>query len=304
MAERAADWSEHDLGAPLRPGAADQRARRARRDARPPARPRRVGHPVRAAAHLRARPRAPHAAHRDPGLGRPRPPARRRRPGRPARTSDQISVSAREMSAVITTLLDLARDRTTPGRRGVPRRRPRARRWSRQPPVGSRCWTAPRESTARIAAPAGLVVRAVAPLVDNAARHARSCVVIEAVDHPDRVELVVRRRRRGDRPRRRCEALRAGGVRRRWRRPRPRDRAAGGAVVRCGRARRRARRRREVRRRLPGRAPEALTHGQVVGRSGARRWCGAGPPPPWRACSPGQVRTGRRAGTAIGPGAG
>lgn len=47
-------------------------------------------------------------------------------------------------------------------------------------------------STARIAAPAGLVVRAVAPLVDNAARHARSRVVIEAVDHPDRVELVVR----------------------------------------------------------------------------------------------------------------
>jgi signal transduction histidine kinase len=36
-----------------------------------------------------------------------------------------------------------------------------------------------------------LVVRAVAPIVDNAARHARHRVVIEAADRPDRVDLVV-----------------------------------------------------------------------------------------------------------------
>lgn len=102
----------------------------------------------------------------------------------------QISLSAREMSAVITTLLDLARDRTTPGQEGchvadlVP---------GLVAAAAGRVEVLDRTqgSTARIAAPAGLVLRAVAPLADNAARHARSRVVIEAVDHPDRVELVV-----------------------------------------------------------------------------------------------------------------
>ena len=91
----------------------------------------------------------------------------------------QISLSAREMSAVITTLLDLARDRTTPGQEGchvadlVP---------GLVAAAAGRVEVLDRTqgSTARIAAPAGLVLRAVAPLVDNAARHARSRVVIEA----------------------------------------------------------------------------------------------------------------------------
>ena len=39
MAERATEWSEHDLDAPLRARTADQRARRAGRDPRPPPRP-------------------------------------------------------------------------------------------------------------------------------------------------------------------------------------------------------------------------------------------------------------------------
>jgi two-component system, OmpR family, sensor kinase len=46
-------------------------------------------------------------------------------------------------------------------------------------------------SSARIAAPRDLVVRAVAPLVDNAARHARRRITFTASDQPDRVELVV-----------------------------------------------------------------------------------------------------------------
>jgi signal transduction histidine kinase len=46
-------------------------------------------------------------------------------------------------------------------------------------------------SSARIAAPRDLVVRAVAPLVDNAVRHARSKVTFTAADHPDHVELTV-----------------------------------------------------------------------------------------------------------------
>ena len=102
----------------------------------------------------------------------------------------QIAVSAREMSAVITTLLDLARDRTTPGRDGchVADVMP-----ALVAAAAGRVEVLDRTegSTARIAAPAALVVRAVAPLVDNAVRHARSRVVIEAIDHPDRVELVV-----------------------------------------------------------------------------------------------------------------
>jgi signal transduction histidine kinase len=46
-------------------------------------------------------------------------------------------------------------------------------------------------SAASIAAPRDLVVRAIRPLVDNAVHHARSTVILAAVDHPDRVELTV-----------------------------------------------------------------------------------------------------------------
>jgi signal transduction histidine kinase len=102
----------------------------------------------------------------------------------------QIAASAREMGTVITTLLDLARDRTTSGREEC--------RLADVVPAlvataGDRVAVVDRTSasTARIAAPAGLVVRAVSPVVVNAARHARRRVVIEAVDHPDHVELVV-----------------------------------------------------------------------------------------------------------------
>ena len=111
---------------PFRPGAPEQRARRARRDARPPARPRRVGHPVRAAAHLRARPRAPHAAHRDPGVGRPRPPPRRRGPGRAGGPPPDLPLRPRDVRGDH----DPARPRSGPydaRAGGVPRRRPRAR---------------------------------------------------------------------------------------------------------------------------------------------------------------------------------
>ena len=101
----------------------------------------------------------------------------------------QISASARDMAGVITTLLDAARDSTATGR---------ACRVVDVVPglvaaAADRVEVVDRTagSSARIAAPADLVVRAVAPIVDNAARHARRRVVIEAVDHPDRVELVV-----------------------------------------------------------------------------------------------------------------
>ena len=101
----------------------------------------------------------------------------------------QISASARDMAGVITTLLDAARDNAGTGRT--------CRVADVLPGLvataGDRVTVDDRTagSSARIAAPADLVLRAVAPIVDNAARHARQCVVIEAVDLPDRVELVV-----------------------------------------------------------------------------------------------------------------
>jgi two-component system OmpR family sensor kinase len=104
---------------------------------------------------------------------------------------EEIAESAREMSAVIRTLLDIAREGSTagrdqtctvsdvvPGLLGV---------------VDDRLAVDDRtgSSSARIAAPRDLVVRAVAPLVDNAVRHARSKVTFTAADHPDHVELTV-----------------------------------------------------------------------------------------------------------------
>ncbi|QIG43649.1 HAMP domain-containing histidine kinase [Nocardioides anomalus] len=104
---------------------------------------------------------------------------------------EQISASAREMAGVIATLLDIARDGTAAGRDQtclVAEVAP-----ALQAAVGGRAVVEDRTaaSSARIAAPAALVVRAVSPVVDNAVRHARGRVVLDAVDHPDHVLLAV-----------------------------------------------------------------------------------------------------------------
>ena len=103
----------------------------------------------------------------------------------------QISSSARDMARVISTLLDIARD-------GVSRGRDQTCRLSDVVPqlvaaAGDRVAVVDltSDSTARIAASGDLVVRAVSPLVDNAVRHARGQVRFEARDLADRVELVV-----------------------------------------------------------------------------------------------------------------
>ncbi|RYB93682.1 HAMP domain-containing histidine kinase [Nocardioides oleivorans] len=104
----------------------------------------------------------------------------------------QISASARDMAGVISTLLDIARDGTTVGRE-------QACRMAEVVPgllaaAGDDVEVVDRTagSTARMAAPAALVVRAVAPVVGNAVRHARHRVVVDATDHADHVEIVVR----------------------------------------------------------------------------------------------------------------
>jgi signal transduction histidine kinase len=94
------------------------------------------------------------------------------------------------MNAVITTLLELARDESPDSRRRtctvadlVPAL------LSAADSVEVVDQTA--GSAASIAAPRDLVVRAIRPLVDNAVQHARSTVTLAAVDLADSVELTV-----------------------------------------------------------------------------------------------------------------
>ncbi|HRI96094.1 MAG TPA: HAMP domain-containing sensor histidine kinase [Nocardioides sp.] len=104
---------------------------------------------------------------------------------------EQIAASAREMSGVIATLLDIARD-------GSAAARDQTCRIADVMPAlvngaGDLVTVEDRTdgSMARIAAPTELVARAVSPIVDNAVRHARTRITFEASDHQDRVELVV-----------------------------------------------------------------------------------------------------------------
>jgi two-component system OmpR family sensor kinase len=104
---------------------------------------------------------------------------------------EEIASAAREMSAVIRTLLDLAREGSTV----------RQEQTCTVADVvtglisslDDRLVVEDRTgaSSARIAAPRDLVVRAVAPLVDNAARHAVGTITFTASDDVDHVRLVV-----------------------------------------------------------------------------------------------------------------
>ena len=103
---------------------------------------------------------------------------------------EQISASAHEMSAVITTLLDLARDESPSSRRRT------CTVADLVPALVAAAGAVPVEdhtgpSSASIAAPRDLVVRAILPLIDNAVHHARGGIVLTALDRPDVVELTV-----------------------------------------------------------------------------------------------------------------
>lgn len=190
MADRAADWSEHDLGQRfgLGPPTNELASLGATLD----------GLLDRVASVIRSEQRlTSELAHelRTPltGIQGSADLALLRGVADPAVCEDlrQISASAREMATVISTLLDIARDGTTSGRE-------RCRVVDVVPALvaaaAGRLEVVDRTgaSTATVAAPAGLVVRAVSPLVDNASRHGRTQVVLEASDHPDHVALVVR----------------------------------------------------------------------------------------------------------------
>ncbi len=122
---------------------------------------------------------------------------------------EQISASAREMSAVITTLLDLARDESPSSRRRtctVADLVPALVTAAGAVPVEDRTGS----SSASIAAPRDLVVRAILPLVDNASQHARGGIVLTATDGPDVVELTVSDDGPGVDPDRREEVFQPG----------------------------------------------------------------------------------------------
>jgi len=104
---------------------------------------------------------------------------------------EEIAASAREMGAVIRTLLDIARVGTGTGEEQTCTVADVMPRLLAQ--LDGRVDVDDRTagSTGRIAAPRDLVVRALAPLVDNAVRHARTVVTFGAADLAGHVELVV-----------------------------------------------------------------------------------------------------------------
>jgi signal transduction histidine kinase len=107
------------------------------------------------------------------------------------RDLQQISGSARDMADVITTLLELARDGSASARARTCTVAEVLSLVRSQPPEGVELVDETGGSSAPIAAPAELVARAVMPLVDNALRHASTRVVIRATDGRDTVSLMV-----------------------------------------------------------------------------------------------------------------
>jgi two-component system, OmpR family, sensor kinase len=107
------------------------------------------------------------------------------------RDLEQISGSAHDMAEVITTLLDLARDRSASSATRTCSIAEVLAIVRTRAPAGVELVEEIGGSSARVAAPAELVARAMMPLVDNAVRHASSRVVIRATDGQDAVALVV-----------------------------------------------------------------------------------------------------------------
>jgi signal transduction histidine kinase len=103
----------------------------------------------------------------------------------------QISESASAMAGVIGTLLDISRDGAASATHLSCRAADVLGEAEAALPDGVALEVRANGSTARIAAPREVVARAVQPLVDNAVQHAASLVVLEAVDHDDRVDLAV-----------------------------------------------------------------------------------------------------------------
>ena len=103
----------------------------------------------------------------------------------------QISTSARAMGGVISTLLDIAREGSLGTVDSTCTVADVVEAVVRSRPESIALHDETRGSTARIAAPSGLVARAVQPLVDNATRHATAQVTLHAVDGAERILFTV-----------------------------------------------------------------------------------------------------------------
>jgi signal transduction histidine kinase len=103
----------------------------------------------------------------------------------------EIAQAARTMADVITTLVDVARDPTTVGASTTCRVGDLVDLLRASVPARLDLVEDLAGSTARIAGPANLVVRAVAPIVENAVAHAATTIAIRGVDLPHAVAITV-----------------------------------------------------------------------------------------------------------------
>lgn len=103
----------------------------------------------------------------------------------------EISRAARTMAEVITTLLEVARDPDAAGASATCRVGDVVDTLRQSVPAAIDLVEDVHGSTARIAGPRTLVLRAVAPVVDNAVAHAESRITIRAVDLPHAVVITV-----------------------------------------------------------------------------------------------------------------
>jgi len=103
----------------------------------------------------------------------------------------EISRAARAMADVITTLVEVAREPTAAGASATCRVADLAGELRQSVPGHIDLVDDTSGSTARVAGPPNLVLRALAPVLDNAAAHARSRVTVHAADLPHAVEITI-----------------------------------------------------------------------------------------------------------------
>jgi signal transduction histidine kinase len=104
---------------------------------------------------------------------------------------EQISASARYMGEVITTLVDLAHDHAAAGLASTCHVTDLVEDLRVMVPVGLELVDDTSTSTARIGGPRELVLRALAPLVENAVKHAQRTITIAAHDTSRTVQIRV-----------------------------------------------------------------------------------------------------------------
>jgi signal transduction histidine kinase len=103
----------------------------------------------------------------------------------------EISKAARTMAEVITTLVDVARDPTAAGASAACRVDDVIDALRQSVPAHLDLVEDVVESSARIAGPRPLILRAIAPVLDNAVSHAASTITVRAVDLPHVVAISI-----------------------------------------------------------------------------------------------------------------